>query len=717
MKKTSFFSLLFLSLSFSLFFLIGTVYAASIEVFWNTPSASTTVNPGGSGNWTLFHSTNFSFVSGSTLSWSETATLPATIGGSADRLWKSAASDSDGSNLITGVENGRLYTSSDSGSSWTERQPAGDANKEWNSVSSDSDGSYLIAGVKNGRLYTSSDSGASWTERQPAGTVDKSWKSVSSDSDGSNLIAGVESGRLYTSSNSGVSWTERQPAGTADKYWNSVSSDSDGSNLIASAWGGRLYTSSDSGVSWTERNNGEVGSVPITAGVAVIKLVYSSEVWGGVYYSGATIYNRVSVQPDGDGHFHINMSGTISATGCTNVYSTPVSFYIESESPYSTVNCPEGFIRSDGICITGTESHILYPTNCPVDEGYILQDGICLQGTISSTLHSTACPVGEGYILQDGICLKGTISSTLYSTACPVGEGYILQDGICLKGTLSSILYTTASCPADSVLQDGICINSTITYRCGDNVKAETEECDGTDSVDCPGLCIPAGQVDQCKCPPKIPPTATLLDVEQSYCLKSLGLGNVSLQWLYEDIDGDHETEFNLQIDNNSDFSSIESYANYTDIDNPSPTTNVQSVPVRTVLTGNDLAYNTTYYWRVKVHSTNLDSGWVTGPSFTTTLHYYPYPAFAFLPLNPIIGDEITFTSVSQCTPPCICTWDFGDGNFAAGDIVKNIYTAAGTYKITLTVSDGINICYGDEVGVIIRTVIGTPEWKEISPF
>ena len=43
------------------------------------------------------------------------------------------------------------------------------------------EGCYMIAGVYqyDGRLYTSSDYGVSWTERQPAGDADKAWYSCS----------------------------------------------------------------------------------------------------------------------------------------------------------------------------------------------------------------------------------------------------------------------------------------------------------------------------------------------------------------------------------------------------------------------------------------------------------------------------------------------------------------------------------------------------------
>ena len=110
-----------------------------------------------------------------------------------DINWYDIASDSDGSNLIASASNGRLYTSSDSGVSWTERQPAGDGNKGWKGVASDSDGSHLVASYYNGYVYTSADSGATWTQSSTYGR----WEAVASDDDGTNLIAAAYSRRLY----------------------------------------------------------------------------------------------------------------------------------------------------------------------------------------------------------------------------------------------------------------------------------------------------------------------------------------------------------------------------------------------------------------------------------------------------------------------------------------------------------------------------------------
>ena len=80
---------------------------------------------------------------------------------------------------------------------WAETQPAGDANKYWYTSAMSDDGSVIIAGVYNGRLYISTNSGTNWDETQPAGDANKYWQTSAMSDDGSVIIAGVNNGRLY----------------------------------------------------------------------------------------------------------------------------------------------------------------------------------------------------------------------------------------------------------------------------------------------------------------------------------------------------------------------------------------------------------------------------------------------------------------------------------------------------------------------------------------
>ena len=131
--------------------------------------------------------------------------------GDVNRRWYALATDATGIHLIaaaygfSGTE-GWVYTSADSGANWTKSE-AFQASMYWQCAASDSDGSNLIAAVYDGRVYTSSNGGTDWTERRPAGNTSQRWLTVASDADGSHLIAGTSAGRLWTSSNGGSTWT------------------------------------------------------------------------------------------------------------------------------------------------------------------------------------------------------------------------------------------------------------------------------------------------------------------------------------------------------------------------------------------------------------------------------------------------------------------------------------------------------------------------------
>ncbi|MBF0466225.1 MAG: hypothetical protein HQK94_14220, partial [Nitrospirae bacterium] len=180
-------------------------------------------------------------------------------------VWNGITSNSDGTKLAA-VSSGAyylisygdyIYTSTDSGSTWTKQTNSGMSS--WNCIASSSDGSKLVVGntgvgYSDGYIYTSTDSGATWIERTGAGSG--YWKSIASSSDGSKLAAGGYDTYIYTSTDSGATWTAQTSAGS--RYWHGIASSSDGSKLAAvnngvGYSGGYIYTSTDSGATWTER--------------------------------------------------------------------------------------------------------------------------------------------------------------------------------------------------------------------------------------------------------------------------------------------------------------------------------------------------------------------------------------------------------------------------------------------------------------------------------
>ncbi len=160
------------------------------------------------------------------------------------RNWWQVTSSADGQKLAAVVDGGLIYTSADTGATWTARQ----SSRSWQAIASSADGSKLVAVVAGDFIYTSTDSGATWTPRD---TV-RQWSSVASSADGTKLVAGANNGKLYTSTDSGVTWTPRESI----RNWTSVASTPDGSKLIAVASSSQIYTSTDSGVTWTPRESG-----------------------------------------------------------------------------------------------------------------------------------------------------------------------------------------------------------------------------------------------------------------------------------------------------------------------------------------------------------------------------------------------------------------------------------------------------------------------------
>lgn len=201
--------------------------------------------------------------------------------------WSDVASDSLGINIVAVVNGGGIYTSINSGVSWTlQTNPPTAA---WSSVASNSTGTNLVAVVNGGGvfitggIYTSSDSGATWTQQStglPSGG--SAWSGVASSSTGTKLVAVVNGGGIYYSSNSGTTWAQ---SNASNGSWGGVTSSSDGSLLEAYSNDLGLYTSSDSGSTWTNRfGTAQWSGTTSSASGSIIYQCYQVG-GGGVYYS------------------------------------------------------------------------------------------------------------------------------------------------------------------------------------------------------------------------------------------------------------------------------------------------------------------------------------------------------------------------------------------------------------------------------------------------
>lgn len=286
-----------------------------------------------------------------------------------------------------------------------------------------------------------------------------------------------------------------------------------------------------------------------------------------------------------------------------------------------------------------------------------------------------------------------------------------------------------------------VCVNGEYWSACSSN---EHTVCIGSVCQ-----CISGTGTDLCtsndQCLNNNPPTAlNLRSVAGSYCTGIQGSGLAYFQWNYSDPDNDNEKQFELQIDDNSNFSSPEVdrlfviYGNINSGDLQQQLIQVKTIP--TTPLGDYIKYSTPYYWRVKVQDQRgADSGWIVySGSYTFEYsHPAPSPGFAFTPANPQPAENVAFTdnlsvcynnsglvscrALTNCIGGKCYTWNFGDSsplNYTMGN-VSHTYGAAGTYPVSLRICDDISCCYAVN-NVIVGTPSGgkgVPQWKEISPF
>lgn len=84
----------------------------------------------------------------------------------------------------------------------------------------------------------------------------------------------------------------------------------------------------------------------------------------------------------------------------------------------------------------------------------------------------------------------------------------------------------------------------------------------------------------------------------------------------------------------------------------------------------------------------------ITSPRVGLTQNDPPVPHLQISPGQSVpAGTEVTFDASTSTDPngdQLFYTWDLGDGTFASGEVVEHTYWTAGTYPITLIVSDGV---------------------------
>jgi len=163
--------------------------------------------------------------------------------------WRDIACSSDGTTVVSCIEGGKIYVSTNSGATWI--TPTSPTNDSWGAVAMSSDGTIMYAGTINeysASIYKSTNSGSTWSLVSYSGTFPGLHNKIVCSTDGTKVavlgLAGSTNNICY-SSNGGTSWTAvTLPAyPTSQGYPHDIALSGDGSRLIVSTLGYVFYYS------------------------------------------------------------------------------------------------------------------------------------------------------------------------------------------------------------------------------------------------------------------------------------------------------------------------------------------------------------------------------------------------------------------------------------------------------------------------------------------
>ncbi len=184
--------------------------------------------------------------------------------------WSAYANSIDKHYIITAVDGGDIWASSDYGQTWTDVTATGPMhNLRWQRLASSDSGHYMTAieigtsgGTLMGDIWASSDYGQTWTNVSTlpgnAALHLQEWSQLVMNSDGSSLAVAADYGDIWTSNDYGQTWTDRTPSGPLHgiRWWDGTMTLSGNGRYLTiengtkSSYG--MWASNDYGQTWTE---------------------------------------------------------------------------------------------------------------------------------------------------------------------------------------------------------------------------------------------------------------------------------------------------------------------------------------------------------------------------------------------------------------------------------------------------------------------------------
>jgi hypothetical protein len=151
----------------------------------------------------------------------------------------SVACSADGSKLFAGPKGysyvSQLLISTNFGATWNTISDMA----PWSAIACSADGVKLVAAYSwLGSIYTSTNSGTTWTEYQPGpyAYLSKYWDAVASSADGVTLVAAEHNEGIWTSTNSGATWEETGAAVSTGTISSSVAVSASGVRLMVAVY-------------------------------------------------------------------------------------------------------------------------------------------------------------------------------------------------------------------------------------------------------------------------------------------------------------------------------------------------------------------------------------------------------------------------------------------------------------------------------------------------